>query len=434
MKPWFEKELAEADILKFPEPKGKVIRMPNVQEYPDFITGVSDLQAKQKDGTISQESYDKLYTELIHRFMKKESFETPWFIREAPADTGIMGLPQAQQLKIDVEKAVANLDIKDDESLKLLNKLYQTLNKTSINDRVFNILGKDPDAKNNVLKAMGKIFLDVEASWGEKNQFLDQFAQQVNFVNIDVLKGASTATSIEELFTTKFARIYGRALSQLFGQGYKKGFTGKGEIALACLSDQISLNQSDEEDMGGDILIGSVPIEVKGHQGRLFGKGITTYANTEKFLQKTLKGRAGLNLSVDDVARLSPEGDDDIEGKRKSGGKSDFDAWTGRNQQWWDEFMKNVIADRYGKEWISFSKALSDRIGSGNAFKKAWLKIQFEYYKGISGHKGVLLVGTQSFVMATQSEHLEPHIKNWSGVYMPGVGEPREANIQLQIQ
>ena len=96
--------------------------------------------------------------------------------------------------------------------------------------------------------------------------------------------------------------------------------------------------------------------------------------------------------------------------------------------------MKNVIADRYGKEWISFSKALSDRIGSGNAFKKAWLKIQFEYYKGISGHKGVLLVGTQSFVMATQSEHLEPHIKNWSGVYMPGVGEPREANIQLQIQ
>ena len=83
MKPWFEKELAEADILNFPKPKAKVIRMPNVQEYPDFITGVSDLQAKQKDGTISQETYDKLYTDLIHRFMKKESFETPWYLREA---------------------------------------------------------------------------------------------------------------------------------------------------------------------------------------------------------------------------------------------------------------------------------------------------------------------------------------------------------------
>ena len=82
MKPWFEKELAEADILKFPEPQAKVIRMPNVQSYPDFITGVQDLQAKQKDGAISQESYDKLYAELIHRFMKKESFENPWFLKE----------------------------------------------------------------------------------------------------------------------------------------------------------------------------------------------------------------------------------------------------------------------------------------------------------------------------------------------------------------
>jgi hypothetical protein len=431
MKPWFEKE---ADIIKFPKPKAKVIRMPTVQEYPDFITGVKDLQAKQKDGTISQETYNKLYSDLIHRFMKKESFETPWFIREAPADTGIMGLPQAQQLKIDVEKAVANLDIKDDESIKLLNKLYQTLNKTSINDRVFNVLSKDPDAKDNVLKAMGEVFLNVESSWGEKNQFLDQYAQQVNFVNIAVLKSANTATPIEELFTTKFARQYGKALSQLFGQGYKKGFTGKGEIALACLSSGISLNQSDDEDMGGDILLGSSPIEVKSHQGRLFGKGITSYTNTEKFLQKTLKGRTGLNLSVDDVARLSPEGDDDTEGKRKSGGKSNFDAWTGQSQKWWDTFMKSVIADRYGNDWTNFSQALSRRVGTGDAFKKAWLKIQFEYYKGISNHKAILLVGTQTFVMATKSEHLEPHILSYSGVYMPGVGEPREANIQLKIQ
>ena len=81
MKPWFEKELAEADILKFPDPKAKVIRMPNVQSYPDFITGVQDLQAKQKDGTISQETYNKLYADLIHKFMKKES-DSPWFEKE----------------------------------------------------------------------------------------------------------------------------------------------------------------------------------------------------------------------------------------------------------------------------------------------------------------------------------------------------------------
>jgi hypothetical protein len=88
MKPWFEDELTEADILKleadiikFPTPKEKVIQMPNVQSYPDFITGVQDLQAKQKDGTISQETYNKLYTDLIRKFMKKEN-NSPWFENE----------------------------------------------------------------------------------------------------------------------------------------------------------------------------------------------------------------------------------------------------------------------------------------------------------------------------------------------------------------
>ena len=81
MKPWFAKE---ADIIKFPEPEKKVIELPNVQSYPDFLTGVKDLYNRKEKGEISQDSHDRLYQDLIHRFMKKESFETPWFIREAP--------------------------------------------------------------------------------------------------------------------------------------------------------------------------------------------------------------------------------------------------------------------------------------------------------------------------------------------------------------
>ena len=79
MKPWFTKE---ADIIKFPEPEKKVITMPNVQSYPDFLTGVKDLHNRLEKGEISQNSHDRLYQDLIHRFMKKESFETPWFVRE----------------------------------------------------------------------------------------------------------------------------------------------------------------------------------------------------------------------------------------------------------------------------------------------------------------------------------------------------------------
>ena len=84
MKPWFEKVLIEADIIKFPEPESKVIELPNVQSYPDFLTGVKDLHNRKAKGEISQASHDKLYQDLIYRFMKKESFENPWFLREAP--------------------------------------------------------------------------------------------------------------------------------------------------------------------------------------------------------------------------------------------------------------------------------------------------------------------------------------------------------------
>jgi len=81
MKPWFAKE---ADIIKFPEPVKNVVELPNVQSYPDFLTGVKDLHNRKAKGEISQASHDKLYQDLIHRFMKKESFENPWFLREAP--------------------------------------------------------------------------------------------------------------------------------------------------------------------------------------------------------------------------------------------------------------------------------------------------------------------------------------------------------------
>jgi hypothetical protein len=79
MKPWFAKE---ADIIKFPEPVKNVVELPNVQTYPDFLTGVKDLHNRKAKGEISQASHDKLYQDLIHRFMKEEDFSQPWFKKE----------------------------------------------------------------------------------------------------------------------------------------------------------------------------------------------------------------------------------------------------------------------------------------------------------------------------------------------------------------
>ena len=212
MKPWFEKELAEADIIKFPEPEAKVVQMPNVQEYPDFITGVQDLQAKQKDGAISQESYDKLYTELIHRFMKKESFETPWFIKEAPADTGIMSLPQVSDIRDQVEKAIAQMDLSDKDNVELLRKMYSVLKTTGIQDRAQKIFSKDEDNTGAVLQAVGRSFLDIANQQpDEANSFLNNFEQNPNVVDIKALTGLpGQIKSTSDLFIGDFAKKFGK--------------------------------------------------------------------------------------------------------------------------------------------------------------------------------------------------------------------------------
>ena len=137
MKPWFIKE---ADIIKFPEPEEKVIQMPNVQSYPDFLTGVKDLHNRLSKGEISQESHDKLYQDLIHRFMRKENTDKPWFIREAPE--GIMSLTkQLQNLPADTDPTILDkindyiqlaMDKKQDPETNIYEKEHLLNKKTQI--------------------------------------------------------------------------------------------------------------------------------------------------------------------------------------------------------------------------------------------------------------------------------------------------------------
>ena len=118
MKPWFVKE---ADIIKFPEPEKKVIELPNVQSYPDFLTGVKDLYMRKEKGEISQDSHDKLYADLIQRFMRKESFETPWFVRE---QKGQCNRGHAMELHIAIA-IYMRLQSKNDIDINSLKNKYE---------------------------------------------------------------------------------------------------------------------------------------------------------------------------------------------------------------------------------------------------------------------------------------------------------------------
>tara|TARA_S200002703_G_scaffold931_1_gene1614 strand:+ start:70 stop:1323 length:1254 start_codon:yes stop_codon:yes gene_type:complete len=137
MKPWF---IDEAEIIKFPTKKSNVVTMPNVNSYPDFITGVRDLQAKLKDKTISTDSYNKLYTDLINRFrMQRESAETPWFLNEDPE--GIMSLTkQLQNLPPDTDPAILD----------------------KINDFIQLAKDKKQDPETNIYKRVSRKVKDIQ--------------------------------------------------------------------------------------------------------------------------------------------------------------------------------------------------------------------------------------------------------------------------------
>tara|TARA_B100000085_G_C18531287_1_gene508100 strand:+ start:109 stop:1323 length:1215 start_codon:yes stop_codon:yes gene_type:complete len=206
MKPWFEKEKQEADIIKFPEPERKVIKMPSVSEYPDFITGVLDLQARRDQGQIGQDSYDKLYQDLIHRFMKKESFDTPWFLREAPVDDVIGDLEKIgfNDVKKHSGKTVYVYSPNPDRQ-RAMNKILSVFKGSTKELTGKSSIGyvKHPNGTNIVVKPAGKQGVDSAGLKNEQHliQKINQFVKEVGPLDITFVgdnKKSITAKGVTE--------------------------------------------------------------------------------------------------------------------------------------------------------------------------------------------------------------------------------------------
>ena len=250
MKPWFEKEILEGDVIKFPEPKEKVIQMPNIASYPDFLTGVKDLQNRLSDGQISQESHDRLYAELIQRFMKKESFENPWFLREYKS------LDQAKQ---EIIQSVQNLDLSDKENAEknanLLDQVYSILKSTDTMGRLGGTLKNalSDEYKENELVAISELVNNAKMQYKEKIAFLKNL-QEDKCIAVDMLKTPGNYP-IGDLFFNdpKNVAVFNALLP--YGAGAKQ--KGKGEHALGIMSKRITVKGA------GDISVDNVATELK---------------------------------------------------------------------------------------------------------------------------------------------------------------------------
>ena len=274
MKPWFEKEILEGDVIKFPEPKEKVIQMPNIASYPDFLTGVKDLQNRLSDGQISQESYDRLYAELIQRFMKKESFENPWFLRELKDSSGIMSI---------IQKRLNDPNI-DSETLE---KVLFALEGGGLTTRLQNVLENDPDAKR-ILEKVTETILSAKGSTKEIDAFIKQYPK--GLVNIDALTSSGAKNWSDIFVGYDGSNFISRVVDRLYS--LKNQGIGPGEVCLSVLSPQIY--HSGSKPGAGDIFVeGKGHFEIKASvakPGRLFdGRKAKVDMNTIQNVRDQLK-------------------------------------------------------------------------------------------------------------------------------------------------
>ena len=271
MKPWFEKE---AEIIPFPKkPERQVIKMPSVSEYPDFITGVLDLQARRDKGQISKDSYNRLYQDLIHRFMKKESFETPWFLREAPSTELLTMI-----------KDKLNDPALDD---KVLQKVLMALEGGGLKQRVQGVLENDPDAKKVLASVTEQIF-SAKPTTEDIEAFITAYPK--GLVNIQALLETGKKEWSQVFVGYQPDNHMGRVVERLYK--LKNQGIGPAEVCLSVLSPKIF--HSGSRPGAGDIFIdGAGHFEIKASvakPGRLFdGRKAKVDMNTIQNVRDQLK-------------------------------------------------------------------------------------------------------------------------------------------------
>jgi len=203
MKPWF---IQEDNVIPFRKKDTSVVRLPNVNAYPDFLSGVQDLQNHLKQGDISSDIHKKLYQDLIHRFMKVESFETPWFLRE----------DQTSQIDQNIDKLVQTAKQNPQKS----NFIKQGLDKLS--NFLNNILGQNNLKQENLVDVQQqanyiKQQFDLAVTKGliQKTQKGQKFLQDL--LQAAFQAGAEKEFTAQKTINTEILGIAGQLADKIAG-------------------------------------------------------------------------------------------------------------------------------------------------------------------------------------------------------------------------
>tara|TARA_B110000495_G_scaffold67769_1_gene57781 strand:- start:2073 stop:3077 length:1005 start_codon:yes stop_codon:yes gene_type:complete len=286
----------------------------------------------------------------------KQTFKTNPMLEYDPKSTD-------RQLKDLIIQRLATEDDRD-----MLDKIYQALNKSTLDERISAVLATDDDAKGK-LKVFSGIVMNTEGTFEEKNNFVEKYSS--GFIDTDKLRSPNQVHSYSEwIMGDDFVK---RVFNELYK--YTPQGIGAGEFALAVLSPNIKFSGRSAE-MAGDLVIDGVMCEVKAKEvagGRFFdGRKAKMDQRAVEAKFKSLGIEVGKGISGKMFVAHRPN----IE-------QNELPSLV-------DTIIKGAFAFIEDGESQQLKSALTN--GDSNVIKHAWGLLSFTNYQRMSKFQSMLLL------------------------------------------
>jgi hypothetical protein len=357
--------------------------------------------------------------------MKKESFETPWYLREYKT------LDQAKQ---EIIQQVQSLDLDDEENAKknaeLLDQVYSLLKSTDTMGRLGGTLKNalSDEYKENELVAISEKINSAKMQYKDKIAFLKNLKAD-KCINVDMLKTPGNY-SIGDLFfnDAKNVAVFNSLLP--YGAGAKQ--KGKGEHALGIMSKRITVKGA------GDISVDNVATELKVETttggGRLGEPGAVP--NTEQMKTIFSKYKTLAPVLFDQQGNFQ---------KPRLNVKV-FTAMANQAKLKPRE-KKQLGTDVFGSFWGGHAKPIIDAFSTANAdpdaVVKLYVRANFDWYKDwMANTKGEAFVNLavlsiarkQLAVISSGNDIINGTVKIANQNPYIVTPNPREAFVQINLK
>ena len=148
--------------------------------------------------------------------------------------------------------------LQTEQDRQMLDKIYQALEKSTLDERITTVLAADEDAKSK-LQVFAGMLMNTEGTFAEKQNFVAKYPQ--GFIDVQKLMAPNQVHAYGEwLMGDDFTK---RVFTNIYS--YTPQGIGAGEFALAVLSPAIKFSGRSAE-MAGDLVIDGVMTEVKAKQ------------------------------------------------------------------------------------------------------------------------------------------------------------------------